>query len=326
MGLLRAAILAAAVTGLVELLQLTVVAGRDASAADLVANTAGGAVGWWVGRGRARLLFPGPARAATAAVTWAGVGIASALLTGWSLPHSLRATTWYGQWAPGEPEPEWFNGEVLAVELGRSQLAHGRQRDSEQRRAELMEDTVRLAARIVGITPPEERLRIVALADSGGRMITLTQRGRDLSFGVRTRAAELFLQTPVFRVPDGLPAALGDTVVVRGLYWRGWAQLQGHRSEVSLLDGWSLLLPAAQGGPAALVLTVGWLLLLFAPIGFYGGQVRGIGWAVAPALLMLIMPVLVAWLTRTPLPALWEVAVGATAALAGRVVGQGLRT
>jgi hypothetical protein len=157
-------------------------------------------------------------------------------------------------------------------------------------------------------------------------MVTLSQRVRDLSFGVRTRAAELFLQSPVFRVPGGLPAVAGDTLVVDGLYWRGRARLQGQWSEVSTLDGWSLLLPAAQGGPAAVVLTVGWLLLLFAPIGFYGGQVRSSGWAVFPALLLLAVPAGLAWILQTPLPAAWEVAVGAGAALGGRVLGQGLRT
>lgn len=324
MGLLRAAILAAATTGLVELLQLTVIAGRDASAADLLANTAGAAVGWWAGQVRATLLFPGPARAAAAAVTWAGVGIASALLTGGSLPHSLRATTWYGQWAPGDPEPEWFSGEVLAVELGHRPLPHGRQRDSDGRRTELAGDTARLAARIVSMPPPEDGLRIVALADSAGRMITLTQRGRDLSFAIRTRAAELFLQSPVFRVPGGMPAVSGDTLMVEGVYWRGWARLQGHGSAVSPLDGWSLLLPAAQGSPAAAILTVGWLVLLFAPTGFYAGQVRGSGWAVVTALLLLAVPVMVAWTLRTPLPAAWEVVVGAAAALSGRMLGTGL--
>jgi hypothetical protein len=67
-------------------------------------------------------------------------------------------------------------------------------------------------------------------------------------------------------------------------------------------------------------------MLLFAPVGFYGGQMRGRGWGVSPALLLLIMPVLVAWLIRTPMPATWEVAVGATAAWVGRALGQGLRT
>jgi hypothetical protein len=238
----------------------------------------------------------------------------------WSLEPSLRATTWYGQWAPFGGEPEWFDGAVLTVSLGRRSLPHWKLPDSEQRRAALERDTVRLTARIVSIDPPAERLRIVALADSAGRMITLSQKERDLGFTVRTRAADLYLQSPVFLAADALPERRGDTVLVSGSYWRGWALLQNHGNEMSTLDGWSLLLPVPVGSPLAGLAAVSWLVFLFAPIGFYGGQLRRSAWAVAPAIVLVNVPVLIAGIAGTPWPAAWEVAIGATAALGGRVL------
>lgn len=316
----RVLLIGAGISLVIELLQLTVIPGRDSSAADIVTNALGAALGGWISGRRRRILFPGARWAAFLAGGWAFAGGLIAILTAWSLEPSFRATTWYGQWAPHGDEPEWFDGPILGVELGARSLQHWRLPDSELRRAELVQDTIRLAATVVSIDPPGDRLRIVALADSVGRMVTLSQRGRDLSFGVRTRAADMYLHSPVYLAAGVMPEMAGDTILVGGKYWRGAAQVQTRHGELSPLDGWSLLVGTPVGSHLAIVASVLWLVGWLVPIGFYGGQLRSSAWAVAPAWMLLAFPMTISALWSTPMPAPWEIAVGAIAALWGRVL------
>lgn len=314
-----ALLLSAAATGTVEFLQFAVIPGRDAAMADIVANTLGGGIGAWLGRQGEGVFLLRPRGAAVVTVAWAVLGVLAIGLTAWALPASLPAGTWYGQWAPFGDEPEWFTGDVVEVTLGNRQLPHWRLSDSEARRHELAEDTLRLRAKVVSILPPPAALYIVALADSAGRLITLNQGGRDLGFSLRTRAADLALHTPYFVARQVMPPLAGDTIVVAGSYWRGHAQVGPDASELSTLDGWSLVMPAAVGGTTALFVMIAWLAALFAPIGWYGGQVPSSAWAAAPVLVLLADAVMMARLGGTPLPAPWQVATATLAALAGRV-------
>lgn len=311
------------VTCAVEFLQYAVVPGRDASMADVVANTAGGVIGLVLGRFRSGLLFMSPRVAAYVTVGWATLGVLAIGLMGWSLPGAFPRSTWYGQWAPFGNEPEWFTGDVLEVTLGDRRLPHWRVGDSERRRRALAEDTVRLSARVVSMLPPPEALSIVALADSSQKIVELGQKDRDLTFALRTKAALVALHTPSFVRRDILPPLAGDTMTVEGTYWRGHATINGAPLELSALDGWSLMIPATVGTAAAVFVTIAWLAALFAPIGWYGGQVQSSAWAAAPVLVVLADAVMMARLGGTPYPAVWEVAMATLAAFAGRVAVAG---
>ena len=310
---------ALAVSCIVEFLQFAVIPGRDAAMADVVANTLGGVIGALMGRQGAGLLFMRPRLAAYVTIAWATIGVLSIGLMGWSLPSSFPRGTWYGQWAPFGNEPEWFTGDVIEVTLGHRRLPHWRLSDSETRRRELAQDTVRLSARVVSMLPPPDPLNIVALADSSQKLIGLGQGNRDLGFTLRTKAALLALHTPYFVRRDVMPPLAGDTVVVEGTYWRGHARINGTPLELSAMDGWSLLLPATVGSGLAVLVTIGWLVALFAPIGWYGGQVPSSAWAAAPVLLLFVDAVMMARLGGTPYPASWEVAIATLAAFAGRL-------
>ena len=308
-----------AVTGTVEFLQYLIVPGRDAAMADIVANTVGGGIGCLMGRHGAALLFMRPRQAAYVTVVWATLGVLGIGLMGWSLPSSFPRGTWYGQWAPFGNEPEWFTGDVIEVTLGHRKLPHWRLADSDTRRQELAEDTVRLGARVVSMLPPPTPLNIVALADSSTKLIALGQGDRDLGLSLRTKAALIALHTPYFVRRNVMPPLAGDTLVVEGTYWRGYARINGMPLELSPLDGWSLLIPATVGSGIAIFVSAAWLIALFAPIGWYGGQVPSSAWAAAPVLVLLADAVMMARLAGTPYPASWEVAVATLAALVGRV-------
>jgi len=314
-----AILISLAVTSVVEFLQYAVIPGRDATMADIVANTLGGLIGAWLGRRGIGFLFLRPRAAAYVTVGWATLGVLAIGLMGWTLQVSLPRGTWYGQWAPFGDEPEWFTGDVIEVTLGHRRLPHWRLADSETRRKELAQDTIRLSAKVVSMLPPPDGLNIVALADSSQRLVGLSQGERDLGFTLRTKAALIAMHTPYFVSHDVMPPLAGDTLVVEGTYWKGHAAINGELLEISALDGWSLVLPVAVGSALAVLVTIAWLFALFAPIGWYGGQVPSSAWAAGPVLVLLADGVMMARLGGTPYPASWEVAIATLAALAGRV-------
>ncbi len=260
----------------VEVLQFGVIPGRDAAVGDILANSAGTALGWGLAGQIGQLLRPSPRGAAILASGWALVMIAGTVGAVPLMEPSLPNEVWYGQWAAAGPEPEWFEGEVLSVELGGRPLPHWRIEDWVERREELMTaDALELRAEIVSGAGTGEPLRIVAVAGDDGRFASLTQTGRDLHWGIRLRASELGLRAPGTVLYGGLPGTAGDTITVGGTYANRLATVQVRRGDqvteiearFGWQDGWRLLLGTAKAGrPVELVLTGLWLLGLWGPL------------------------------------------------------------
>jgi hypothetical protein len=259
----------------VEVLQFGVIPGRDAALGDILANTAGTALGWGLAGQVGRLLRPSPGAAALLASGWALVALVGTIGAMPLMEPSLPNEVWYGQWAAAGPEPEWFEGEVLSVELGGRPLPHWRIRDWAERREQLLTaDGLELGAEIVSGASTGEPLRIVAVAGDNGRFATLTQTGRDLHWGVRLRASELGLRAPGTVLYGGLPGTAGDTIAVGGTYANRLATVQVRRGDqvteiearFGWQDGWRLLLGTEKADrPVELVLTGLWLLGLWGP-------------------------------------------------------------
>jgi len=269
-----------ALSGLVEALQYLVIPGRDASLGDLVANTAGAAVGWALWASRDMWLRPSPAVARRLGAAWVlGVG---ALLgfTHWALHSDLSGSTWYGQWG-GEP-PEFFTGQVLEVRLGGVKLRHWRIPESVRRGATRAADTVLLEAVIRTGPTAVESGRVLSVADSVARFVSFGQHGDDLTFGIRTRSAKLRLLAPRFLLDQGMKAKLGDTLELRGQYADGRASVesQGTRLrsmdvQLTALDSWVFFWPGAvRHGSLLLLLRTGTLVVLLVPLW---GWVRWLG-------------------------------------------------
>ena len=271
-----AALLGLALSVGVELLQFSVIPGRDATIGDVLANASGTTLGW-VLAGRSReLLRPPPRAAALLAGGWALVAIAGTFGALALMEPSLPEATWYGQWAATGPEPEWFEGEVLSVTLGARSLPHWRIENWRSRREELQaRGKVRLKAEIVTGPPTHEPLRVVALATDDGRFATLTQTGLDLHWGLRLRASDFRLRSPVTVLHGGLPGTAGDTIAVGGSYGHRLATVQVRRGDrvteiearFGWRDGWRLLLGTAKAGRLIELLLTGlWLLGLWGPL------------------------------------------------------------
>ena len=262
---LVAAALGLALSGVVEAMQYGVVAGRDASLSDLVANTAGSAVGWVIMARRERWLRPSPAAARWLLVVWTALVAATVLFTRWALEPDLPRGTWYGQWTTGDPEPGFFSGRVVEVRLDGMRVPRWRvPSDLSQELAARSAEIVRLAAAVVTGPPEPEPRRILSLATARVRFLSLGTGHGDLSFGVRTRSARLRLLTPRFRLANGMATAVGDTLLIGGWYTSGRAAIRSEGASaraaayrLGWLDPWVFLWPGSVPAGAGL-----WLLRL----------------------------------------------------------------
>src|SRR5688572_20858857 len=103
-------------TGGIELMQLELIPGRDATIGDIVANTIGSAVGWVIGRRRPWQRAKAFGLRSSAAVTAVTCG---ALLAGlFLLRPMLPPPPYYLLWTPKCENQEQYLGRVLSTSLG----------------------------------------------------------------------------------------------------------------------------------------------------------------------------------------------------------------
>lgn len=263
---------------LVEGLQLTLVAGRDAALGDLVANSLGAAAGWALWRSRPHWLSPGPATARRLAGLWVVLAGAIMGFTWWGLAPDLPEGEWYGQWVTTGPAPEFFSGKVLLLRLGGLEVPHWRiPADLRNRLRGASGTKVRVEARIIrGPRDPDGR-RVASLASGEARFLALATESDALFFSLRTRSARLRLQSPRFRLVDGLAAEAADTLTLSASYqtgraWMAVAGRIGREASVWLtpLDSWVFVGPATIPGPVGVfLLRAATLAGLLGPLGLW---------------------------------------------------------
>ena len=292
----RGVAIALAITLAVELLQVRVVAGRDASLSDLLTNTAGGAIGIALARTRRVLLAPTKRTAGRLATAALGAWLGLLTFTGWAFQPSIPpATAYYGQWARGFPGFARFPGRVLAATLDGAEVPDNHIPQSSRVREMLLGVRPALRATVIGggVLRPGRTAPIVSIAHPDQFVVvTLEQEGRDVLFRLRTRAADARLRMPgarargVFGGAAGRPTRPGDTLRVVGMARPGRL-----RVDVSTLDGspvaagelrlspglgWSLLWPFASPSVVMLaVISAGWLAALAAPVAFWTRRAAG---------------------------------------------------
>lgn len=283
-------------SGLVELLQMEVVAGRDASLSDLITNSAGTILGAGLGRNWRRLLFPSPRTSRALATGWGLAWLALATATGAGLDPVPTDAPWYGQWAPELGHLDRFRGEVLSARAGGAPLPPGRRDDTPAWRERLTRPGFAVTATIRAGPPPARLAPIVSVFDAEQEEIVLLgQWGNDLVYRVRMAPARLRLRNPAVRLPGGLDAPPGTEVRIEGgtrgprfvlASDRPGGRL-GRVVPFSPQWTWALLLPYDHAlGPEAGALTALWLFGLLLPVGWWGGR-SGRGGAWVTGLLLL---------------------------------------
>jgi hypothetical protein len=288
----------------VELLQLRIVPGRDASLSDFLTNTIGSAIGATIGTFLPRVVAPSPRRAL--GLLAGGLLAVLALLTlwAWLLVPRTPAGELTSLWASEAQGMGVFGGSVRSVRLdGVPMPADGPPPDPAGLRRRLDRGTMTLDAEVVAGAPPRDRLWIYMLrhrAPSGGAL-TLTQLRRDAGVEVPTRALEFRLGAPLVTLSDAFPDSAGVPVHLRAMEASGRVRLTSsyHGVERSVELGLS---------PA-----FGWILFL--PFGL--GVGTGVRWATGLFLGLMLLPLgyWAAW-TRRPLVATAALAAGLVAGLA----------
>ncbi len=201
----------------VELLQLSVLPGRDPSLSDLVSNTAGGGLGAAAAVRFPALAFPSPVAArrlfAAGIALWLVLLGAGAWLQAPAVPDgplwSLRA---------GEaPRSDAFFGRVHAVRLNDLEMpAYRELAPRSGAREALAAGRVRLDAAITSGRPTGGRRWIYRIeAPDSVPQLFRSQEGRHLIVGLPAHALRLRFNPPALLLPDALPADSGQPVRIR---------------------------------------------------------------------------------------------------------------
>ncbi len=206
----RAIAVILALTAAIELLQGLFVPGRYAALSDVLANTAGGALGGWLASNAERLLRPTRAEAIRLVGGW-GVALAIALaVTLWLFEPGAPSRAYEGQHAEDwnrDHDPVHavqrarFNGETYAWGIMPRPAVIS---------AALADDDVRLEVLVDPgeVAPGVRRIAAVIAADPAQATVArLETGGHDLRFASRVRAERLGLHAPFARLAAAVPSA-----------------------------------------------------------------------------------------------------------------------
>jgi hypothetical protein len=326
--------LAAATSIVIELLQVDVIAGRDASLGDVITNTIGGGLGILLADTWRSWVQPRARHARWLAWGSVAVWVAVALATVWGERRSLPHTRYWGGWPPQWIHLDPFPGKLIAASVAGIPYPDAVDYTNPEFRPSFLADTMLATATVIPGRPPERMASILNIYDiHRSQILLLGQRGRDLVFFRRANADAARFRSPGIVLRDVFPASASaaDTLhivasVTRSeLVLRAWHTTGGRETErvrrIALGPGlgWSNLLPFAYAYDAWVpVLTVLWLLALFAVIGFWGAQSgRPAEMAIALVVAVVIGLTLVPSLAGGHRGAWWEW----SAALAGAGLG-----
>jgi hypothetical protein len=313
----RAGLVGGTLSIAIELLQATVVTGRDPSLSDVLTNTTGAILGALIGAMLPMLWQPEPRRARQLALASAGAWLAVVGLTALGFqPDRARGTVQRLE-APEVPLLDHFSGTV------RSSSA-----DSAAR-------SLRLSAEII-TGPITDRLASIVELDDGSStpLARLGQLGQKPVFSRRLLATRARFHTPAVRLYGGALPERAIAAQVEGAMDRSTlrvaATVQGARREAEIPltpgSGWMLLLPL--GYPFDIYhewTAAAWLALPLLLTGFWAGRgrVRLVPGLAGGALLLGLGLVMLPWLSGLPRDGAVVWVAGLAAMLAGWVGGRG---
>ena len=300
-----------------ELLQYTLVPGRDASLSDILTNSVGGITGMALS-GLPRKIAHSGGRAMRAATLYgvllvAGLGVGEGTQAV-PLPRTLR-------WTEGSTQGYVpFTGSLSALQVDGAPVPLREWLNLPPR------DAVRITVDLLSARPDTGLAQlIVAWMPSGDGWIWLEQQERDLRVHVASASDRSRLRGHSTWLGAIMPPIAGEPVticlVVRPFsYWIAVETKAGNlvrHEEVTPGHGWRLFTPFERGGePWASLLTGGWMAVLLGPLG-YLASVRSRATAMVAAAgagaSLLLLPIVsgCAWL---PLP-------GWCGAMSGFLVG-----
>ena len=284
LGTWRTLITGSCFSALIELLQIRVIVGRDASVLDWISNSLGTGLGILLASHLKLLAFPNPTNARRLAVGWFVCWVAILVLGAWGVQPAPGLLPYWGQRAPDLGKAAVFRGDLLSARVNGAELYSQRMPNDAYIREPLargharVEVSIRPTARVA--TPDIEP--IARVADGGYREILMLGRGGDeLVFRYRMHATALRLETPAFALENAFPSDTTLDTQLAATLDRGevtlmsrWTGASRARSvEFSAGMAWSFFLPWDYWfGPNAVALSLLWLGGLLAPLGYWAAR------------------------------------------------------
>jgi hypothetical protein len=272
----RALLVMAGMTTAIELAQLRLVPGRDASVVDIVTNLTGALVGVLVGRRWRTLVSPDARAAASLAVGAAATFLAVVGATSVALTPSLPSPPWQSNRGPGsELGPSSRILDVLVA--GQPVMVDDTVRNAAAVRAGLLAGKPVIVSAIVP-RDPAQSTHLAQILDFDIDDIVVMSRVRDDAvFHLRNAGRDARLREVAVRLTGFFREPGSDTVRVTGAWERGSLVIAGQRGSttreyalpLTASLGWAFLLPNGGVGPSYTPVSAAWLAILLFPFAYW---------------------------------------------------------
>lgn len=284
----RAVLVGTCLSATVELLQIRIIVGRDASVLDWISNSFGTVGGALIAVHTPSLIHPRPRTASglwvVGMVLWLGILILGA----WGIQPAPSSDPYWGQRAPELGDSPPFRGELLSARVNGAEIPSARMVNDDTIRGPLRAGRARVEAIVRPGPPPSPAgvAPIMRIADAAEReILMLGQGGRELVFRVRLRASTLRLETPAFALSDAFGSqptvdpktvdspeslfAVVDSGRVRLAVQRD-GQARSREFALTPAVAWSFFLPWDYWfGPNVAWISQVWLGALLFPVGYW---------------------------------------------------------
>jgi hypothetical protein len=281
---LKALTIACALSVSIELAQLLVIPGRDATLGDVVMNTLGGSLGFLIALKRETWVTPEPRVARTLALAWGVAWLLLQALTSWAFVPSYPSSRYYGEIAPTLAGFAELRGEVDDPRLGEIRIPDSPFPSTDAVRSALSSGSSFFAT-ATSSELSDDIAPVVRIADDRQREIAmLGLRSSGLVFRVRTVAAILRLRPPTFGLAiPALDAGKAENLRISAQYRPSSVGLQALASTAVRADeitvspalGWTLLVPFQwfiRSGFLEHAVDSLWIVVFLIPFGYWGGR------------------------------------------------------
>jgi len=267
--------IALGLSGVIELAQGLVIAGRRGSPVDVATNFLGAMAGFagyrlflrlQVSRGRS-MIAGAAALAALPVICWA---LSGPLLA----PEPPVTPQWWGQWAHLFSQTVPFKGTIHSLTLLGRPIPDGPSERTAELIATAQREPLSLEVSLTSGGRTEGLTHLAGVSDGEGHVvISLEQLGNDLLLSWRSRGASLGLRSPKFVFRDLLRAPEGSSLVIRAevsetkanVLLRTGSDSIGATRRLTPVAGWRNLIPARElSGTAQTWLDRAWALVLVA--------------------------------------------------------------
>jgi VanZ like family len=265
----------------VELLQIRVISGRDASLSDILANSLGGLVGVELGLRRLLVFRPRARAAFRFALGWCGVfAIVCGLTVAGLRPARVPRSLWV-QWTPSRPSFDPFTGRLLDFRIDDIDLPRGYPAAALGIHRLLQGPEWQTTTTVSTEGMQHRRSLIARIAEEFTVLVSVEQLGWDFGCWHKTRSGDFRFRSPKVAVRDAFRLTNNESSSVTRLtcgrsHGTLIATVEGKREVLRLSPslGWLLVGPFDVSLSDSVVwINALWLFGLTFPAGYWFGMI-----------------------------------------------------